>query len=84
MSKKELSSDEMGTVKRSRTPTVVLKANGEVRTHGKAQVFVHDSNQFVVVQLLEETPSVLSVGKLCKVAKTTDTPMSGSAVKRHD
>ena len=64
MSKKELSSDEMGTVKRSRTPTVVLTANGEVRTHGEAQVFVHDSNQFVVVQLLEETPAVLSVGKL--------------------
>ena len=84
MSKKELISYEICTVKRFRTPTVVLTANGEVRTHEEAQVFVHDSNQFVVVQLLEETPAVLSLGKLCKVAKTTDTPMSGSAVKRHD
>ena len=84
MSKKDLSSDEMGTVKRSRTPTVVLTANGEVRTHEEAQVFVHDLNQFVVVQLLEETPAVPSPGKLCKVAKTTDTSMSGSAVKIHD
>ena len=37
MSKKELSSGEMGTVKRSRNPTVVLTANGEVHTHEKAQ-----------------------------------------------
>ena len=84
MSKKELSSEEMGTIKRSRTSTVVLTANSEVRTHEEAQVFVHDLNQFVTVQLLEQTPAVPSPGKLCKVAKTTDTPMSGSAVKSHD
>ena len=59
MSKKELSSAEMGTVKKSRTPTIVLTANGEVRTHEEAQMFVHDLNQFVTVQLLEETPAVL-------------------------
>ena len=29
-------------------------------------MFVHDMNQFVAVQLLEETPAVLSLGKLCK------------------
>ena len=29
-------------------------------------VFVHDLNQFVTVQLLEETTAVLSLGKLCK------------------
>ena len=28
-------------------------------------MFVHDLNQFVIVQLLEETPAVLSLGKLC-------------------
>ena len=32
----------------------------------KKRVFVHDLNQFVTVHLLEETPAVLSVGKLCK------------------
>ena len=69
MSKKELSSDEMGTVKRSRTPTVVLTANGEVRTFEEAQVFVHDVNQFITVQLLEETPAVLSPGKLLQSCK---------------
>ena len=40
--KKELSSEEMDTVERSRTPTVVLTANGDVHTHEEAQVFVHD------------------------------------------
>ena len=66
MSRKESSSDELWTVKRSRTPTVVLTANGEVHTHEEAQVFVHDLNQVVNVQLLEETPTVPSLGKLCK------------------
>ena len=59
LSKKELSSEEMGTAKRSRNPTVVLTVNGEVHTHEEAQVFVHDLNQFVNVQLLEETPAGL-------------------------
>ena len=63
---KELISGEMDTVKRSRTPTVVLTANGEVHTHEEAKRFVHDSNRFVTVQLLEETPAVLPPGKLCK------------------
>ena len=64
--KKDSSSEELWTVNRSRTPTVVLTANGEVHTHEEAQVFVHDLNQFVTVQLLEDTPAVLSLGKLCK------------------
>ena len=67
MSKKESNSEEMDTVKRSRTPTVVLTAKGEVHTHEEAQVFVQDLNLFATVQLLEETPA----------------PMSGSAVKSH-
>ena len=66
MSKKELYSEDLWTVKRSRTSTEVLTANGEVHTHEEAQVFVHVSSQSVTVQLLEETPAVLSLGKLCK------------------
>ena len=66
MSKKELSSEESWRVTRSRTPNVVLTENGEVHTHEEAQVFVHDLNQFVTVQLLEETRAVLSPGKLWK------------------
>ena len=63
MSKKELSSEEMGTGKRSRNPTV-WTANEEVHTHEEAQVFVHGLNLFVTVQLLEETPAVQQLGKL--------------------
>ena len=66
MSKKEPSSEEIWTVKRFRNPTVVLTADGEVHTHEEAQMFVHDLDQFVTVQLLEETLAVLSLGKLCK------------------
>ena len=55
----------MDTVKSSRTLSVVLTATGEVHTDEEAQVFVHDLNQFVTVQLLEETP-VPSLGKLCE------------------
>ena len=65
MSIKELSSDELDTVRRSRNPTVVLTANWEVHTNEEAQVYVHDLNLFVTVQLLEEKPAVLSLGKLC-------------------
>ena len=64
MSKKELSSEEMDTVKWSRTTTVVLTANGKYTPTREAQVFVHDLNLFVTVQLLEETPAVQSLGKL--------------------
>ena len=31
----------------------------------EAQVYVYDLDLFVTVQLLEETPAVLSLGKLC-------------------
>ena len=61
-------------------PTVVLTANGEVYTNEEAQVYTHDLNLLMTMQLLQETPAVLSLGKS---AKTTDIPMSGSAVKSH-
>ena len=66
MSNKDLSSDKLDTVRRSRNPTVVLAANGEVHTNEEGQVYVHDLNLFATVQLLEETLAVLSLGKLCE------------------
>ena len=66
MSKKELSSDELDTLRRSRNPTVVLTASGEVHTNEEAQIYVHGLNLFVTVQILEGTPAVLSLGKLCE------------------
>ena len=43
MMSEKISSEESWTVKMSRTLTVVLTANGEVRTHEETQVFVHDT-----------------------------------------
>ena len=44
----------------------MVTANGEVQTNEEARVYVHDLHIFVTVQLLEDTPAVLSLGKLCK------------------
>ena len=63
LSKKDLSSDEMDTLRRSRT--LAVTANGKVQTNEEAQVYVQDFDRFVTVQLLEVTPAVLSLGKLC-------------------
>ena len=45
---------------------MVLTASGEVQTCEEAQVFVHDLDLFVTLQLLEQTPAVLSLGKPCE------------------
>ena len=65
LSKKDSSSDEMDTLRRSRNPTTAVTANGEVQTNEEAQVYVHDLDLFVTVQFLEETPAVPSLGKFC-------------------
>ena len=51
LSKKDLRSDEMDTLRRSRNPTTVVTANGEVQTNEEAQVYVHDLDLFVTVPL---------------------------------
>ena len=48
--KSDLSSNEMETLRRSRTPTVVVAANGVVQTNEEAQVYVHDLGFFVTVR----------------------------------
>ena len=68
----------MEVLKRSRSPITVVTANGEVRTDDEAQVYVHDLHIFVTVQLLEDTPAVLSLGKLCKEHGYTREWPSGS------
>ena len=60
-SKKELTSEEMSTVKRYRNPAVVLIAYGDVHTHEETQMFVHGLGEFVTMQLLEETLALLSL-----------------------
>ena len=38
----------------------------EVQTNEEAQVCVHDLDFFLTMQLLDDTPAVLSLGKLCE------------------
>ena len=65
ISKKDLSDAEMDTLTKSCSPTIVLTANGEVQTHEEATVYVKELGFFLTVKVLENTPAVLSLGKLC-------------------
>ena len=65
ISKKDLNSAEMDTLTTSRSPTMVITANGEVQTHEEAIVCVKELDIFLTLEVLENTPAVLSLGKLC-------------------
>ena len=65
ISKKDLNSAELETVTTSRSPTTVITANGEVQTHEEATVYVKELDIFLTMKVLENTPAVLSAGKLC-------------------
>ena len=65
VSKKDLNSAELETMRTSRNPTTVMTANGEVQTREEAMGFVKELDLFVTVKLLEDTPAVLTLGKLC-------------------
>ena len=65
ISKKDLSEAEMDTLTKSCSPTIVITANGEVQTHEEAIVYVKDLDIFLTMKVLENTPAVLSLGKLC-------------------
>ena len=65
ISKKDLSDAEMDTLTTSCSPTTVSTANGEVQTHEDATVYVKELDIFLTMKVLENTPAVLSLGKLC-------------------
>ena len=65
ISKKNLSDVEMDTLTKSCSPTKVITANGEVQTHEEAIVYVKESDIFLFLKVLDNTPAVLSLGKLC-------------------
>ena len=65
ISKKDLSKTEMDTLTKSCSPTIVINANGEVQTHEEAVVSVKELGIFLTMKVLENTPAVLSLGKLC-------------------
>ena len=65
ISKKDLSNAELDTLTKSCSPTIVITANGEVQTHEEATVYVKELDIFLTMKVLENTPAVLSLGKLC-------------------
>ena len=65
ISKKDLSDAEMDTLTKSCSPTIVITANGEVQTHEEAIVYVKEFDIFLTMEVLDNTPAVLSLGKLC-------------------
>ena len=65
ISKNVLNSSEMETLTKSCSPTMVITANGEVQTHEEATVYAKELDIFLLMKVLENTPAVLSLGKLC-------------------
>ena len=49
----------------SRSPTTVITANGEVQTNEEATVYVKELGIFLTMKVLQSTPAVYSLGKLC-------------------
>ena len=65
ISKMDLNDAEMDTLTKSCSPTIVITANGEVQTHEEVTVYVKELYIFLTMKVLENTPAVLSFGKLC-------------------
>ena len=66
LSKKYLNAAELETIRVSRDPTTDITTSDEMQTNGETTVYVHDLGLFVTVQIREDTPAVLSLGKLCE------------------
>ena len=62
--KEDLNDAEMDTLTKSCSPTAVTTANGEVQAHEEATVYVKELDTFLTMKVLEDTPAVLSLGKL--------------------
>ena len=65
ISKRDVSDAERDTLTKSCSPTIVITANGEAQTHEEATVYVKELDIFLTKKVIENTPAVLSLGKLC-------------------
>ena len=66
LSREDLNSAELETVKVSKNPTTVVTASGEVQTEEETTVLVKELFLLVTVMLLEDTLVVLSLVKFCR------------------
>ena len=71
VSRKDFNSAKLETVRVSKSPMKVVTANGEVQTREEATICIKELDLFVTVMLLEETPAVLALGKLCEDHRKT-------------
>ena len=55
----------MDTLTKSCSPTIVITSNGEVQTHEETTVYGKELGIFLTMKVIENTPAVLSLGKLC-------------------
>ena len=65
ISKKDLSDAEMDTLTKLCSPTIIVTANGEMQTHEEAARCLRELDTFLTMKVLENTPAVVSLGKLC-------------------
>ena len=66
ISREDLNSAELKTVRTSKSPTTVITANGEVQTHEETLVYVKELDIFLTLKILEDTSAVLLLGKLLR------------------
>ena len=81
LSRKDLHSAELDTVKESRKPTTVITANREVQTKEEATVYVNDRDLFVTQQILEDTPQSYRLENSAKITHISHE--SSSSQKPH-
>ena len=60
-----ISKMDLSNLTKSCSPTIVITSNGEVQTHEEAIVYVKELGIFLTMKVLDDTPAVLSIGKLC-------------------
>ena len=58
--------EEQETIQKSKDPSVTMTANETTHTIEEATVYVWDLDMFAQVQLLKESPAVLSLRNLCE------------------
>ena len=66
LSKTELNSAELETVRVAERPTTVFTASGSPETKDEATMYAKDVDFFVTVQVLDDTRPILSHGQLCE------------------
>ena len=65
ISKKDLNSGELENRDDIKKSGDVITANGEVQMNEEATVYVREMDIFLTMKVIEDTPAVLSLRKLC-------------------